>query len=236
MMAKMEGFSDEWWYHTEGEFYRMAAEVRCPYLQLKEEAIKRRGADGRAQNDPSTGVLVLGIPFRQTDDQELLAAKVQELLALIPTLERQFDRRRLSPQFVKDLCTFHECYGYVLSIVSATSDDLKHERAKEASRKSNRKCAQKKYMAKLLIYYLAKKNNRDFAEWRAFDHIRHIIERGVFQTGFPKSWFQDLLRGKDIKSEDIKTTYKRHAWPREEVIKLAAGDNDGIPFETLPRA
>ncbi len=151
--------------------------------------------------DPSVGVHVrpwLLIPYRKTyadsdHQQSLVRDHFDHARSLIPELEKMFEKRQATLEFLATWGAFCASATVVQTVYFSENDDLFGERGSKIGSKITTKKPQQIWVAHLLLRQLHAHRTRKQAEHDVASAIQNLLDGDAFPAGFDRDWFQRIL-------------------------------------------
>ena len=189
--------------------------------------------------DPSVGVHVrpwLLIPYRKTyadsdHQQSLVQDHFDRARSLIPELEKMFEQRQPTLEFLTTWGAFCASAAVVQTVYFSENDDLFGERGSKVGSEIADKTPQRIWVAHLLLRQLSANRTRKQAQHDVATAIQKMLDGGVFPDGFDRNWFQRILgTGGELGSSFTKNLSSK------VLVSLVSQDADIPPTDiSIPR-
>jgi hypothetical protein len=168
--------------------------------------------------------------YLESDDRENLLHFHKMGLRALGETKKAIRKRQVTPEFMNQWSILLSCHGFIVAAMMARGDDLQSKRAGRAGGAAVSKERQKKWVAHLLARQIAIGRTRQLAERDVAKAIWDFIQAGKFPDGFPRAWFEDLLR----EDRQLRTTYSWRHLLKPHVGELAAQPPHDIPPTNIP--
>ena len=144
--------------------------------------------------------------------------------SLIPTIERQLKKEKITLKFIQDWALFQFCHGYSAAHYFDDSDVSPQHRGGHATGKQRSKEAQREWIAKLIVPLIDKGFKRKAAEEIVCTHIQRILKNQKFPRNFNKEWFAPIItRG------ELAATYDEKHFSIKKMRKVIENPKCNIP-------
>lgn len=208
---------EHFWEMTE-ENWRHAAHTLYLQLQTRKEALL---ADKYADQSQSC------IRYRDTD-YNYREIYYELGRGLLDRVRKLIEERKLTPEFVQLWSVLMFSFGHTVNYQWDDSPVLVAAKAAAASARRRNLIPQRRWLAHILYPKAKMRGKRGDAEAYAIDLLERIIRQGGVD-GFPAAWFRSILRKKDSKAWELKTTFDQNNFSVEEMRYARSRGRSGLP-------
>jgi hypothetical protein len=209
---------DEFWSSIEKTFELAEETLLNIYFETEEDA---RNGTYRSALDPEDFRIDTQYVhrFRRSDDRANIEAYRNEGVELLPSLQRQIERREINQDFAHNWGKLMFCFGFTAVGVFATGNDAASLRAGKAGGEAKQAGSAKKnvWFAKLIVHFLQKGGSLKAAQNAATKHIQALKANNL--GSFSDGWLDVFLNADDL----LKDTYTKMG--KSKLHDLAARDD-----------
>jgi hypothetical protein len=224
-LARDPKSDSDFWNIIEETFEQVEGVLKGYPVETREEALcgtrRRADTEGSYRGSPGDFIRYRGVN-EDYDSRDYFLTLGRKF---VPRVERQINRRRLTPRFAKDWGVVMMCHGFISAHILDDSDGLSHFRAGLKSGKRRSRDAQKKWVARQILAMMKTGLTRGQADAKLGAKIVELIDAKKIPLGFDEEWFASMLD----EHKALRDAYGQKRLSESDLKRLASQPNDDIP-------